>query len=99
MNKEEGKMILSVILGVTVDTPMWITHLRESEANHIVVLDYECMGEPERRGNILYLSPPDAKIYMMKFGSVEFFKSLYVYPGMGGNMSSLYKSDKDDPEE
>lgn len=99
MYGKREKMILSVILGVTVDTPMWIAHLRGSEADHIVVLDYEYMGEPEQRGNILYLSSLDAKIYMKKYDSVEFFKSLYGYPGMGGNMSSLYRSEKDDVEE
>lgn len=92
-------MILSVILGITVDTPMWIAHLSESEADHIVVLDYDYMGEPEHRGNILHLSPLDAKIHMKKFDSVEFFKSLYGYPGMGGNMSSLYRSEKYDVDE
>ncbi|WP_298824727.1 hypothetical protein [uncultured Planococcus sp.] len=81
-------MILSVILGVTVDAPMWIAHLSESEANHIVVLDYDYVGEAEYKGNVLYLSPLDVKNYMNKFDSVNFYKSLYVYPGMGGRMSS-----------
>lgn len=92
-------MILSVILGVTVDTPMWIEHLRESEADHIMVLDYNYTRESEQRGDILCLSPPDAKIYINKYDSVEFFKSLYVLPGMAGNMSSLYRRETDDTEE
>jgi len=42
----------------------WITHLQESEADLIVVLDYDYLGELEERKNILYLLPPEAKIYM-----------------------------------
>ncbi|AQU80215.1 hypothetical protein [Planococcus faecalis] len=92
-------MILSVILGLTVDTPIWIKYLSENGADHIVVLNYDHMGEPEKNNEVLYLSPFDVKIEMNKFDSVEFYKSLYGYPGMGGNMSSLYKSKKDDVED
>ena len=92
-------MILSVILGVTIDTPSWIEMLREDKADYITVVDYNYTGEPEQQGDVLYLSPEDAKVYMKKFDSVEFFTSFYCFPGMSGEMSSLYKGRKYDAEE
>lgn len=38
-------MILSIILGVTIDTHTWITYLQESEADHIVGVDCDCVRE------------------------------------------------------
>ena len=95
-------MMLDVILGITVDTPMWITNLREDFADDIIVVDYEYYYEPEVRDGVTYMSPRDAKEYMKKFDSVNYYKSMYVYPGMGGRMSSLFKKSKelkrDEPE-
>lgn len=91
-------MILSVILGVAIDTPMWIEELRENEADHIAVVDYNHTGEPVQQEDILYLSPHDAKIYMKKFDSVEFFTCFYGLPGMSGKMSTLFGQEKDDGE-
>ena len=93
------KIILSVILGVAVDTPRWIEELRENEADYIAVVDYDYTGEPEQREDILYLSPIDAKNYMKNFDSVEFFTCFYGFPGMEGKMSTLYRQEKDAREE
>ena len=78
-------MILSVILGVALDTPIWIFELKENGLDHIMVVDYEWTGEPEQRESILYCSPHDAKNYMKQFDSLEFFTCFYRYPKMRGN--------------
>ena len=80
-------MILSVILGVAIDTPIWIAELQKNGADHILVVDYEYTGEPEQREAILYLSPHDAKNYMKKFDSVEFFTCFYGYPRTKRNVT------------
>ena len=80
--QKEEKMILSVILGVAIDTPMWIAELQGKKTEHIVVVDYDYLGEPQQRESILYLSPNDAKNYMKQFDSVEFFTSFYSFPSM-----------------
>lgn len=87
-------MIIDFILGNNVDTIMWISELQERGAEHIIVVDYDCSRECVKRNNISYVSTNYAREYMKKFDTVHFYKSLYAYPGMQGNMSSLYKNDK-----
>lgn len=80
---------MNVILGVTVDTSTWVAQLRDTETSSIVVLDYDYIGDPEYREGVLHLSSIDTKDYIEKFDSVRFYKSLYVYPVMGGHINSL----------
>lgn len=45
--ERRGKeMILDVILGVTIDTPLWIEKLQEDHADDIMVVDYDSYYEP-----------------------------------------------------
>lgn len=88
-------MQINVILGVNVDTLAWIEKLQNLKEENIVVLDYHHQGKPIYREDILYLSPSDAKPLIMCFKNIKFYKSLSVYPGMAGKMSSLHgKQDK-----
>lgn len=51
---------------------------------------------------LLNMSPVDAKEYMKKFDSVNYYKSMYVYPGISGRMSDFFKKSRelksDEPE-
>lgn len=87
-------MILDVILGNNIDTPMWIKDLQENEADCLIVVDYAFNNEPTEVEGVIYMSPIQAHRYIKKFDAVNYYKSLYAYPGMQGNMSSLYKKDK-----
>lgn len=75
-------MILDVILGRNIDTTMWIHYLKVNNADQIVVLDYDYFGVPKNLDGILYLSNSDTKNYLKKFDTVNFYKSIYAYPGM-----------------
>lgn len=86
-------MIADVILGYNIDTQNWIEDLKFNDSDCIVVLDYDYSGEPFYIDSILYISSLDIKKYLEKFDTINFYKSLYVYPGMSGKMSSLYKRD------
>ncbi|PSL36234.1 hypothetical protein B0H99_10755 [Planomicrobium soli] len=84
-------MVADVILGVTIDTKMWIAELKIKNSDFIYVVDYEYFGEPVVRDKVVYISTIDAKKQLTKFSSINFYKSMYGYPGMSGKMSSLYK--------
>ncbi|ETP67315.1 hypothetical protein G159_19410 [Planococcus glaciei CHR43] len=84
-------MIADVILGFNIDTIVWIEELKEHGMENIIVVDYEWFEEPINREGILFLSSIDAKSYIKKFDTVNYYKSMYVYPGMSGKMSSLIK--------
>ncbi len=86
--------MVDIILGNNIYTLMCISALQESGAEHIIVVDYDCSQECVKKNNISYVSTNYAKEYMKKFDTVNFYKSLYAYPGMQGKMSSLYKKDK-----
>lgn len=87
-------MILDIILGNNIDTIMWINNLVENEADYIGVIIYDSFEGFEEKNGVLYMSPTYAKEYIKKFDTVNFYKSLYAYPGMQGNMSSLFNKDK-----
>lgn len=82
-------MVLDVILGVNIDTEVWFKELLVKGCNNIAVIDYDFDGEPEIREGLLYISSLDAKAYFREFHAVNFYKSMYVYPGMNGKMSNL----------
>lgn len=88
-------MIIDVILGQNIDTPMWIYELKEIKADCIAVINYESVNEYEEIERVIYLSPNIAKDYLRNFDTINFYKSLYAYPGMQTNMKSLYKKDKE----
>lgn len=96
VNKLEGIdiMIVDVILGNNIDTLMWINELIENEADNIGVINYDCLEGFEEKNGVIYMSPAYAKEYIKKFDTVNFYKSLYCYPGMHGNMSFLYRKNK-----
>lgn len=84
-------MILDLILGRNIDTPQWIYGLKGIGANYIAVLDYDLAEDYEVIENTTYISSDFAIKYVRNFDSVNYYKSLYAYPGMSGNMSSLQK--------
>ena len=84
-------MIADVVLGNNIDTNTWITDLKQSNVDNIFVIDYEYYEDPKYIKGVIYTSPTDASILLQEFDSINFYKSLYVLPGMGGQMSSLYK--------
>lgn len=86
-------MIVDVILGNNIDTAMWIKDLQENEADYIIVVDYEYEIETQDIEGIIYMSSIQAQEYIKNFDTVNYYKSLYAYPGMQGKMSSLYKND------
>lgn len=87
-------MIVDVILGKNIDTAMWISDLQKNDSDYIIVVDYEYENEPQDIEGIVYMSSIQAQKYIKKFDTVNYYKSLYAYPGMQGNMSSLHKKDK-----
>lgn len=93
-NKKENKMIIDIILGNTIDTSTWIAELQEKKAEHIIVVDFDFFQLSEIRDGILFMSASYAKEYTKKFDIVNFYKTFYGYPGMQGNMSSLFKRNK-----
>lgn len=92
-NKRKNKMSIDIILGHNIYTVMWINDLRENKADYIIGIDYDCVEEFQVRNGIFYMPPNYAREYIKKFDTVNFYKSLYAYPGMQGSMTSLYKKD------
>ena len=88
-------MIIDIILGENVDTPMWINYLKVIEADYIAVIDYDSINKFEEINGVTYLSPNFAKEYLKMFDTKNFYKSLYGYPGMNSDMSSLFKKFKE----
>lgn len=85
-------MIADIILGNTIDNKDWIVKLQKLEADNIFLLDYDYFGEPRIVNNITYISVLSMAVYLKKFDSINFYKSMYGFPGMSGNMSSLHKT-------
>ena len=73
-------MIADVILGLTIDTNVWIDNLKKDSADNIFVVDYDYYGEPYSIDRVLYLSPLDASKVLRGFDSLNFYKSLFIYP-------------------
>ncbi|KOF08647.1 hypothetical protein AC739_19135 [Planococcus glaciei] len=88
-------MIAEVILGYNIDTKLWIKKLKKKIIrNTIFVLDYEYFGEPKETNGVTYISSNDLKIFLKEFDTINFYKSLYGYPGMNGDMSSIVNKKK-----
>lgn len=75
-------MIADVILGRNIDTSNWIKELKTNLNENIIVIDYEHTGEPETIEDIIYLSPLGAQEFLAKYDSINFYKSMYIYPGI-----------------
>lgn len=86
-------MIADIILGNNIDTLMWINELQEARADFIIVLDYEFNGEPFFNNGVLYISTYDIRNHLTQFDSTNYYKSLYIYPGMGGKMSTFSRKE------
>lgn len=89
--KRGSILIADVILGVNIDTNIWIRKLKENKVENIIVIDYECHGDLNIKEGVIYISPLNAISYLKQFDSINFYKSMYAYPGMNGKMSDLYK--------
>lgn len=79
-----------------MDTPLWISYLQEKKADYIIVIDFHSSHTIRTNEKVIYLSPLKAKEFFKNFSALCFYKSMYVYPAMGGRMSSLYKKELDD---
>lgn len=86
-------MIIDVILGNNIDTPLWIANSKRNKVDCIILVDYEYKKEPEDIDGVIYMSTSQAQNYIKLFDKVNYYISMYAYPGMQGNMSSLYKKD------
>lgn len=84
-------MILDLILDNNVDTYQLIFDLKQIKAEHIAVLDYDFVGDYKILEGVIYISTLYAIEYIEKFDSVNYYKSLYVYPGLNGSMYSFFK--------
>lgn len=87
-------MILNLILGNNIDTFKMILYLKEREMENIVVLDYDMVEKYKTINDVTYMSPDHIINCIGRFDTVNYYKSLYGYPGMSGSMSSLYKNGK-----
>lgn len=88
-------MIIDVILGKNIDTCMWINDLKKIKVDQIAVIDYESIVDFEEVDGVIFLSPSCAKKYLKKFDAINYYKSLYAYPGMNADMSSLFRKEKE----
>ena len=88
--RESVFLIANIVLGINIDTQMWIDDLKLSKSDNIFILDYDYFDEPNYQNGITYLSPLDAKEYFRKFDTLFYYKSMYVYPGMNGRSSSKH---------
>lgn len=85
------KMVIDIILGNNIDTSEWIYDLKKNEAENIIVIDYDFNKDFEVRDGVTYMNPSYAYTYIKQIDSKNYYKSLYVFPGMSGNMSSLHR--------
>lgn len=80
-------MIANIILGINIDTQLWVSDLKLRKSDNIFILDYEYYGEPNYQNGVTHISPLDAKECFKKFDTLFYYKSIYVYPGMNGRSS------------
>lgn len=74
-------MLLNLILGVNIDTPLLVKKLIETNTGSITaVLDYDLEEAYTFEQNAIVISPSYAQDYIIKFKKVVFHKSLNIYP-------------------
>lgn len=73
-------MVGNIILGVTIDTKLWISKLEALGEENIIVINYDSKNDFEKIGETLCMTPDYAKKYIKKFDKKNFYKSLYVFP-------------------
>jgi len=84
-----------VILGINVDTRAWIKELKLQKNDNIIVIDYNYLGEMKKIKGVIYISTYEFKHYAKKFDKVNYYKSLYGFPGMSGKMADFFKENGD----
>lgn len=57
-------MIADVILVLNIDTMQWVKELKIAGSDHIVVLDYDYLGEPLEKDSVIYFSIYDIKNHL-----------------------------------
>lgn len=82
-------MVLNVILGNDIGTLKWINNLKEKGEKYIIVLDYGKKDADYNKNNVIYTSPNEIKKHLYGCDKLVFYKSMYGFPGMGGQMSKL----------
>lgn len=75
-------MEINIILGVSIDTLLWVEILREQGKQCIMVLDYDLTTDVNSINNITYISPRYAEKLSRENNSIMFYSSIYIYPGM-----------------
>lgn len=75
-------MQADIILGINTDTQKLIDELKEMLAENIIVLDYELLGDMYVLQDIIYISPNDLRAYLKSYKIINYYKSIYFYPGM-----------------
>ncbi|MEK6189413.1 MAG: hypothetical protein N2A99_00270 [Carnobacterium alterfunditum] len=88
-------MIIDIILGNNIDTKIWIQELRGNGADEVIVVDYDSTEEYEEIDGTSYMTPNYAKNYIGKYDTKNYYKSMYIFPGMLSTMSSLRRSNND----
>ncbi|MDN3427445.1 hypothetical protein [Planococcus notacanthi] len=72
-----------------------IKELKDYGADNIAVLDYDYLGDYEERRGATYISASYAPFYIKKFDSVNYYKSMYIYPGMSNSIASHLKKEEE----
>ncbi|MDQ0429420.1 hypothetical protein QOZ98_002248 [Planomicrobium stackebrandtii] len=87
-------MVAHIILGINIDTPFWISILKKQGIKNIFIFNYESQNNAELESykDVTYIHQELAEKILQDFTDVVFYKSLYAFPGMNGQMSTLYKS-------
>lgn len=78
-------MIADVILGKNIDTINWIKILKLNLHENIIVIDYDSGIDAKIIDGVTYLSHIEAKELLKKFDSINYYKSMYIYPGIYKN--------------
>lgn len=73
-------MVADVILGNNIDTLLWIENLKENSHENIIVIDYDQVIDVKKICDITYLSRNHAQKFLVKFDTIFYYKSLYIYP-------------------
>lgn len=87
-------MVAHIILGINVDTPFWISTLKKQGIKNIFIFDYESQNNAELDSykDVIYMHQEIVEKILQDYTDLFFYKSLYAFPGMNGQMSTLYKS-------
>lgn len=82
-------MRLDIILGVNIDTSVWIRELKISRRKNIIVIDYNHKDIAYEIDNVMYMSEKEGNEYSQYFDELFFYKSLYCYPILNGKRQAF----------